>query len=168
MIYVAWIAGAIVLLVTVMYLTGALLPKNHVASVRGHIDGSLEDVFATLREPARFSEWRLDVKSVEVLPDESGRKRWIEKSSDGDLALEEAESCAPGHLVTRIADPDLPFGGTWTFELSPEKGGTALTITERGEVRPPLFRFMSKFIFGHESTMKKYIAALTRKFAKGD
>jgi hypothetical protein len=29
--------------------------------------------------------------------------------------------------VPRIADLNLPFGGTWTYELAPDPQGTALT-----------------------------------------
>ncbi len=62
--------------------------------------------------------------------------------------------------MTRIADPDLPFGGTWTFELAPEAGGTRLTITERGEIRNPIFRTMSRFVFGYGATMETFLAEL--------
>jgi hypothetical protein len=43
-------------------------------------------------------------------------------------------------------------------------GKTLVTITERGEVYDPLFRFMSKFVFGHTSTMDSCLAAPTTKF----
>lgn len=50
----------------------------------------------------------------------------------------------------------MPFGGTWTYELEPwsadGRTGTRLTITERGRVKPPVFRFLSKHVFGHERT----------------
>ena len=60
----------------------------------------------------------------------------------------------------RIADPDLPFGGTWTYELKPDGGGTQLVITERGEVYNPIFRFMSRFVFSHTATMERFVASL--------
>ena len=73
------------------------------------------------------------------------------------ISIERSEP--PRLLVTRI-EPGLPFGGTWTYELAPDAGGSVLTITERGEVYNPIFRFMSRFIFGHDSTLAGYMAAL--------
>jgi hypothetical protein len=63
-------------------------------------------------------------------------------------------------MVTVIVDKNLPFGGSWTFELKAEAAATTLTITENGEVYNPLFRFMSKFIFGHTATLEKYLQDL--------
>jgi hypothetical protein len=58
--------------------------------------------------------------------------------------------------VNRIADPKLPFGGSWTYEVSAAGSGTELNITENGEVYNPLFRFVSRFIMGHTATIEKY------------
>ena len=62
----------------------------------------------------------------------------------------------PSLLVTRIADPKLPFGGTWTYRLAPAAGGTQVTITEDGEVYNPFFRFMSRFVFGYQATLNEF------------
>jgi hypothetical protein len=59
--------------------------------------------------------------------------------------------------VTRIADERLPFGGTWTWELEPNDGGTRLSITADGFVRPALFRVMARFVFGYHATMNAYL-----------
>ena len=64
------------------------------------------------------------------------------------------------------ADPKLPFGGTWTYEVQPDVTGSAVTITEDGEVYNPIFRFVSKFIMGHKATMNGYLRALGKKFGQ--
>jgi hypothetical protein len=68
-------------------------------------------------------------------------------------------------VVSRIADRSLPFGGRWTFELSPAPGGTLLRITEDGEVYNPIFRFVSRFVFGHDRTINGYLEDLERHLA---
>ena len=68
--------------------------------------------------------------------------------------------CAPVHLLTKIDDRSLAFGGTWSHDLVPSGTGTTVTITERGEVYNPLFRFMSRFVFGHTATMEGFLGAL--------
>ncbi len=35
-----------------------------------------------------------------------------------------------------------------------------LTVTENGEVDNPLFRFLSRYVFGHTGTMDKLFATL--------
>jgi hypothetical protein len=73
------------------------------------------------------------------------------------------ESDPPRRRVTAIDDASLPFGGTWTWELSPEGQGTRLTVTERGHVDPPLFRFLSRFVFGHDATLRRVLSDLSRR-----
>jgi hypothetical protein len=78
-----------------------------------------------------------------------------------------ARSEPPRLLVARIADPDLPFGGTWTYDIAPAGGGSRVTITEDGEIYNPLFRFVARFILGYEGTIASYLAALEKRFPGG-
>ena len=68
-------------------------------------------------------------------------------------------------LRVRIDDPGQPFGGTWTYALTPNGTGTSLTITEDGEVYNPIFRFMSHFFFSQTATIDAYLAALQRRLS---
>ena len=38
-----------------------------------------------------------------------------------------------------------------------------MTITERGEVYNPIFRFVSRFVLGHEKTINTYLSAFERR-----
>lgn len=73
---------------------------------------------------------------------------------------------APRRLVSRIADPKLPFGGTWTLEIAPTEEGATLRITERGYMTNPFFRFMSQFVFGQTGAMESYLRSLAKKFGE--
>ena len=66
-------------------------------------------------------------------------------------------------MVTRIADPHLPFGGTWTYEIAPTATGSSLTITENGEIYNPVFRFIARYIQGYTATIDNYLKALRAK-----
>ena len=57
----------------------------------------------------------------------------------------------------------MPFGGTWTYELTPTAGGTSLRITEDGEVYNPVFRFMSRFVFTHHATIDTYLTDMGKR-----
>ena len=45
-------------------------------------------------------------------------------------------------------------------------GATTLTITEEGEIYNPVFRFMSRFIFGYHGTQHAFLKALGTKFGE--
>ena len=89
-----------------------------------------------------------------------------ETSDQGALTMEVMENQAPVRRVTRIADKNLPFGGTWTYVITATPEGSMLSITEAGEVYNPIFRFMSRFVFGHTRTMESYLTSLGDKFGE--
>jgi uncharacterized protein YndB with AHSA1/START domain len=158
-------AGLIVLATLAVFVAGvagvgALLPRDHVETRSARLPAAPEAVFAAIADVGSYAAWRTSLSAVEVLPPIDGRARWIEVSGGDRVAMEQVERQPPRHLVTRIADPELPFGGTWTFELAPEEGGTRVTITERGEIRNPIFRAVARFVFGYGATMDTFLDEL--------
>jgi hypothetical protein len=154
----------LVAIVAVVLVIGYMLPQSHVATRRATIQSSCESVFAAITDVEQFSTWRKDVNKAERLPDRDGRAVWVEEGSSGRMTLAVEHLDRPTLLVTRIADPDLPFGGTWTYNLQPGPESCDVTITEKGEIYNPLFRFMARFVFGYEATMASYLEALGSKF----
>ena len=155
----------LVLIVGVVVVVGFLLPRDHVASTTATIPAPLDSVWEALTEVRDYPKWRPGVSSVDVLSTE-GALRWREHTSDGVISFERTEEQRPRRLVARITDETLPFGGSWTYDLAPEAIGTRLTITERGYVTNPLFRFMSRFVFGHHRTQEDFQRALGRRFGR--
>jgi hypothetical protein len=156
------VVGVLVALVLLLIAIGYALPIGHVATRETRLPAPPERVFSVLGDVEKFPTWRSDVKSVEVLA-RTPVLRWREHG-DNDITFQMETLEAPGKIVTRIADKTLPFGGSWTYELSPQDGGTRLVITENGEVYNPLFRFMSRFVLGHTATIDKYLEDLGRHF----
>ena len=145
---------------------GVMLPKAHVVARTITLHQTPEAVFAVMSDFKNAPTWRPDVQSVELLPPEGGAVRFREKSTNGVITYEVVESKAPGRLVTRIADPGLPFGGKWIYEISSEPGGCRVDITERGEVYNPVFRFVSRFVLGQTRTLDNYLRNLARHFGE--
>ena len=156
--------GLLVLVALVVVAVGYLLPVAHVASRETTLERDPGDVFAAIADVTHYPEWRADVRSVEVLS--SLPLRWREHGRNGDITLVVSESTPPSRLVSRIDDSSLAFGGTWTYELTPVGRATLLRITERGEVYNPVFRVMSRFVFGHTATIDAYLAALGARVAR--
>ncbi len=122
------------------------------------------EVYAVVRDFASAPTWRTDLKAVDVLEPVEGRIRFQEESKNGRITYEVIEDVANEKLVTRIVDRDLGYFGSWSYEFLPADNGTRLRIVENGEVANVLFRFMSRFVFGHTATMDTYLHALGRKF----
>lgn len=154
----------VVLLVGVVVGTGSALPERHIARVRVRLTESPLEVFAAIRDVTGAREWRSGVRRVDVLSKEGEPLRWKEYGSDGEITFLREEVVPSTRLVYRIDDPALPFGGRWIFELRPEGQGTLLEVTEEGEVRNPIFRFMSRFVFGHYRTLEQYVRDLGAHF----
>lgn len=154
--------SAIALLVVVVIAVGYMLPQNHQASRERTFMVSPQRVFAAIATPSEYPRWRSDVKRVEMLPDEGGLPRFREVGSNGDILYQVEERVPDRRLVIRIADTTLPFGGSWTHEVTPAATGTSLKITENGAVYNPIFRFMSRFVFGHHRSIETYLASLDK------
>ena len=143
---------------------GAMLPKAHVATRRARYKQPAEAIWAAI---TGAQDWRSDISGYEVLAERDGHRVWRERDKHGQgILFEEVKAEPPHHLEVRIADPSLPFGGGWTYEITQVDGGSYLRVTENGEVYNPIFRFVSRFVMGHAATLEQYLTALGKKFGE--
>jgi hypothetical protein len=155
-----------VALIAVAALVGSRLPRDHVATVRAKYRATPEAVWAVIADPLSAVAWRRDLKSAESLRSVDGKTAWREEVSSGKVSYVMADADRPRRMTTRITDANLPFGGQWEFSLVPSSGGTELSITERGFVRPALFRVMARYVFGFTSTLERYQRDLGAKLGE--
>lgn len=138
------IVAALIAFVVALTLVGYSLPVTHEASRSAEFTAAPEAVFALVSDVKNYGTW------------------WPEGT---ETRVAVVESVSPSRLVTRIDEPDAPFGGTWTMEIVPTPKGSRLTITERGEIYNPIFRTLAKFVFGYTSTMESCLAAAQRRLS---
>ena len=155
--------AVIALLAVLVVAVGFTLPERHRAVVRAHYAQPVEAVHHAIIDVAAAPTWRAGVDSVRILTQQP--LTWREYTEWGALTMTMVETSS-NRIVSRIVDTGEGFGGTWTFELEPDAGGTALTIAEDGEVYNPIFRFMSRFVFGYYGGLESYAASLGRKFGE--
>jgi hypothetical protein len=158
--WVLVIGLAVTLLVVVVVAIGAMLPKKHSVSRTARVSMPPDALYALLTDVSQYQSWRKDLKSLERLPDKDGMPAWIEESNGMKIPMRFERMERPSLLVGRIDSTELAFGGTWTYRIAPAPGGSDLTITEDGEVYNPIFRFMSRFVFGHYATMDAFLRNL--------
>jgi hypothetical protein len=142
-------------LVALIYLIGYWLPMKHAASIQYTFSkNSPEDVWNSIISFKEYSRWRSGLKHLQVIDDNN----WKETNSHGDTIMYHGEIVAQGkRFVSRIVSKELPYGGSWTYNVEAVEGGTKLRITEDGEVYNPVFRFMARYFFGHDATLKQYV-----------
>jgi Polyketide cyclase / dehydrase and lipid transport len=166
MIVVLWVVGALVVVIGAVALIGALLPVKHVATVRAAYGQTPEALWSAISDIKAYTSWREDLKSIEMVNEHPEHPVWKETGDFGTLTMERDEALPPQRLVGHIVGKEAGFGGRWIYEIAPSGQGATLTVTEEGEVYNPFFRFMSKFIFGHTSTMKAYLKQLGKKYGE--
>ena len=153
---------SIAIVISVVVFIGSRLPRAHHAGAERMLPIPPELLWRMLTDVERFPSWRAEVTRVQRLPDRDGKPAWIEEGRSGKMAFAFDRMEAPRLLVSRITDPNLPFGGTWTLEIAPAPGGAHLRISEDGEIYNPVFRFMARFVFGYDGTINGYFASLER------
>lgn len=141
---------------------GAMLSVNHLARGQATLAAPPERVAALVRDVEAQPRWRSGVTAIEIIERTPDGLRYVERQGSDAITFRFREE-RPGALFrSTIADPELPFGGFWIIALEPAGSGTTIRIEEHGTVTNPVFRFVARFIFGHEATMKAYLADLER------
>ena len=166
--WVLIVMGSLAALFAVMTLIGLFVSREHRATSTIALRQSPDSIWKVVRDLGKGPTWWPALNSAERLPDRAGREVWRQKMSGFDVPIIVLESTPPKKLVTQI-DPKAraAFGGTWTYELTPETtGGTRVSVTETGWIGNPVFRFMSRFLFGYYGSLDGYLRALGKRFGE--
>jgi uncharacterized membrane protein len=165
-VIVVGVIAALVLAVLLIALLGSRLPKQHSVSRSVLLHKSPESVYGVARDFESMPKWRADVREVKITTQEDGRLRFREEGKHGAVNYELTEDVPGRRMVTRITDTDLGYAGKWTYVFAAEGPNTRLTITEDGEVSNVIFRFLSRFAFGHSATIDSYLTSLGKQFGE--
>lgn len=160
-----WLLGVAALPIgaaALIYGVGVLLPREHSAHAETILPVPAGRLAAVIRDVEAQPRWRRGVHEIEVIERRPDGLRYVERSGGDAITFDFAEEVAGARFRSTIADPALPFGGSWTISLAPHGEATRIRIEERGFVPHPVYRFFSALVFGHDKTMKAYLADLPR------
>ena len=162
------VVGLLVVACLVLYFFGRSLPERHTATIRFAVPQARATVWAALTDYAAMERWWPAVKSIRMEQQPDGTIiTWNTDSHGQVIGFRTREEQAPARLVREITGHNLPFGGSWTYELAEENGGTAITITEDGFIKPPFFRGVMKLILKPDATMRDFEKHFTAYLARG-
>lgn len=160
------VIAVIGLAVLVISLIGWRLPKQHSATRSVLIHKTPDTVYAVARDFPSMPKWRADVREVQITTAADGRVHFREDGKNGSTNYELAEDVPGQRMVTRITDTDLGYSGKWTYVFAAEGPNTRVAITEDGEVSNVIFRFLSRYAFGHTATLDTYLTSLGKQFGE--
>jgi hypothetical protein len=167
--FLGWLSVVIALAICAAIFVGSRLPVEHTATVSETIPASQQKVWELITNVSAQANWRTGLKAVRMLPSENGAPCWAEVQSGMTMPLCADVREAPVRQVVRIADPKLPFGGTWTYVLEPEgENATKVTITENGTTGPAMWRFVDHYVMHEDGQIRQYLDDLKRVAARGN
>jgi hypothetical protein len=167
--FLGWLSVAIAAAICVSIYLGSKLPAEHKASVTEVVPASQRKVWGLMTNIEALPRWRTGLRAVKPLPDKDGAPCWAEVQDRMTMPLCADVREEPTKQVVRIADPKLPFGGTWTYLLEPAgENATRVTIIEDGTTGPTMWRFMDRYVMHEDRQIKLYMADLQRAAAEAN
>jgi uncharacterized protein YndB with AHSA1/START domain len=149
--------GLTVLAGLFFYLVGRAEPERHKATLSFTLSKPRPVVWAALTDYAALPTWWPAVKAIRFETRADGEViTWNTDRRGQVIGFRTVEERAPARLVREIVGDDLPFGGTWTYELTEQNGATQVTLIEDGFIKPPFFRGIAKFFLKPDATMRDF------------
>jgi uncharacterized protein YndB with AHSA1/START domain len=167
LIVVTILLGGLLLAGGVMYFVGANLPERHTQIASLTVRANRVTVWKVITDYEKMPEWWPDIKAVRFETRPNGEIwTWNRDSHGEEIAFRTLGQREPEQLIREIVGENLPFGGTWTFDLSDVSDGhTRIMITEEGFVKPPVFRVIAKYFIGYDKTMNSFFTNLEKRLA---
>jgi hypothetical protein len=162
MLWILFVMGAIVAVVVSLIVGGLVTPRDHVVARAVSVPTTVSATWQTVRDFSRYIEWRDELENAAVVDLEQSQPRWRETTTRGSVTFGVIIDQPPHRMSARILDDDLPFTGEWTWSLIADDVGTRVTITERGSVGNPVFRFIAAHFLGYTRSLDGYLRALAR------
>jgi hypothetical protein len=151
---------------------GTSLPIDHHASCGASFDGPPRYLFEAIADDGSSTRWRPDIASVLLVSGIGPTALWRETDIHGNAITYRTTAYADGTKLARTINfvPGMPFGGTWTFAISPDEvsprdrssGRSYVSISEDGQIYNPVFRFLARYVFGYTQGMDTYLDDLGR------
>lgn len=126
------------------------------------IKASADEVWKALTDLPRQTQWRSDLKSMQMVDDDAGL-RWIEQSEDGKaITLRKLKETPPKELLLEMRQRGCK--GTRQACLNAVPGGTRVTFTEMLETHTPIGRIKARLGGAPDRSLDHFIQQLKASF----
>jgi uncharacterized membrane protein len=161
-----WILVSIlVLLILVPFLIGLLLSPYQRATRVELVKAPINDTWSTLSDLSRQTEWRTDLKSVQLKDDDEGM-RWIESlAQGGKITARKQKEVVNKEIVVQLSKGNQVIG-TREAVLSAVPGGTRITFTETAVTKNPWQRLNMHMGSKVDKHLQSYIEQFKARFKR--
>ena len=157
--------GFCVVAVVVMAMVGAGLPQKHLVTRTKSFAAPPERVWSALLSIRQLPYDRSDLRAVDQ--GVATAPPTVIEVVGSPVAITFDTFRPPRTLVVRTTEPDVAYGGTWTFEFELETAQiTKVTVTEEAEVRGRLVRFAVRTFGLDDVLIEGVFRAVTRKLVE--
>lgn len=164
---IAIIVGLFLLFALFVVVSGLRSPVEHSVARRIQLKQSAEELWNTINDHEKETEWQPHLEYCKRLPDIDGKPAWqlkLKGSGNPPMTLITTVSEPPYKLVGTISDQKKVFDGRWIFELKPVHGATELTLTETAKINNPVFRGLYHLFGDPAMYLDQYLKALAAKY----
>jgi len=139
---------------------GLMLPRQQAVSRTLTVRASPEVVWSRLADPAGYPAWQRRTTSVELLG--ATPLRWREFGAEGSFAFEVTADEPVERFVAVAVDEDVARRPEREFLLAATPDGTCVTYTERCTLPNPISRFVFRYLWTADDTVRELLADLRR------
>lgn len=151
-----------------VYGYGTNLPESYELTRSATYDQPIGALWQAITDYEKLPGWSKHVEKAERREEQEGFPVWRLYLSDGHyMDVQAVKEEEPSFYVSRIAETDLPYGGSWTFALL-KKGETTteITLKEEGLIVSPFWRLVREFALGEGAAAESYLRELGEKFGE--
>ncbi|HEY0747069.1 MAG TPA: SRPBCC family protein [Steroidobacteraceae bacterium] len=142
--------------------SGYAMPRDHQVRVSMRIPAPRSLVWVLVSDTQDMPAWFKEAASVHRVPQEGDHEVWkVDDAAGNSLTYVTVRREAPSLYIRAVRDPSGTFGGTWSINLEAMGNETQVSIEEKGWIAAAPFRPVQRFILGYDTTMKRYLAALS-------
>lgn len=141
-------------LIVLVVSAGYMLPPTRAGRAERIIGAPQSSVMAAIVDVERQVEWRSDVRQIEL-----DGEAWIETTSRGERIRFAWTERSTSRLGLRF-ESNRGYFGEWKAELSPEPGGTRLSVEEQATIASPIGRLIARILFDPVAFSRRYLDAL--------
>ena len=161
--WMLWAVGAMAGVFLTIVLVGWTFPVAETTTNTITINRPPQNVWWILTDYNNASQWHPQFREAVMLSLPGDKPmRWRGTYTDGAVVnFEVVESDFPKRLVERIADNNLPFGGTWTVVIRTDDLRTSVvTVQARAENYNPFNRFVVHLFVNPSAEVDRILKAL--------
>lgn len=160
-----WLAAGVAAVAAVVFAFGYTLPQTYENSRTVELDRPADEVYAVVSDFRNYPNWWPEVTRIEVMVDSPQRTTYRQfMMSNQMVILRQREATPPARYATEFDDPDLPYGGWWSFEIvQTGENRSKLTIAEHLEIYNPLYRAYARVVTGYTGRIDSFATAIAER-----